>query len=104
MSGNARLAILVCALSLASACNGKVSTPTSSSASCDLTIAPASQVVTRDGGTFHTQVAGGCAWNATADENWIAVTFGEGKSLGTVTYTVTANAGDDPREGRVRIG
>ena len=99
------LFLFACALSLAPACGGAVSAPTSpTAAACDLTLAPASQVVTRDGGSFHTRVAGACAWNATADQNWIAVTYGEGFSLGTVTYTVAANDGDGAREGRVRIG
>ena len=105
MKRSTSLFLLACALSLAPACGGAVNVPTSpTTTSCDLTIAPASQAVTPDGGSFHTRVSGGCAWNATTDENWIAVTFGEGTSLGTVTYTVTANAGVSAREGRVRIG
>ena len=45
-----------------------------------------------------------CAWTAVSNANWITVTSGaSGTGLGTVAYTVAANAGSSPRTGTMTI-
>ena len=44
------------------------------------------------GNTFAVNVGANCAWTATTNDNWITITGG-GTGNGTVTYSLTANAG-----------
>jgi hypothetical protein len=45
----------------------------------------------------------GCAWTATTTDTWITIDFGaSGSGNGTVTYSVTANAGDS-RTGTISV-
>src|SRR5688500_14285684 len=85
-----------CMLFLSMACDGKMYSPTSPTAtagSCQLTIDPRSQTAPPSGGSFYTTVTGPCAWDAVADDSWISVTYGEGTGVGSVTYTVQENPG-----------
>jgi len=63
---------------------------------CSYSIAPGGQTVPAAGGSgaFSVNAAGGCAWTATANAPWIAVTSGgSGNGAGTVQFTAAANTG-----------
>ena len=63
---------------------------------CTFSIAPASQGVPSSGGSgsFSVNAAGACAWTATANASWIAITSGSsGTGAGTVQFTAAANTG-----------
>ena len=96
--------LFACTIPLVVAC-GKVDLPASPTAtSCDVTINPVASVAPSSGGSFYTAVTSPCAWAASTDVDWITVTYGEGVGVGSVTYTVSANASPITREGRVRVG
>jgi hypothetical protein len=73
---------------------------------CTWSISPTSQSFAAAGGTGTNAVttAAGCAWTATSNNIWIAVTAGtSGSASGTVSYTVSANTLATPRTGTVTI-
>ncbi|MGH7185935.1 MAG: immunoglobulin domain-containing protein, partial [Pseudomonadota bacterium] len=79
-----------------------ISTPATNTAytadfvTCSYTIAPSGQTVAAAGGTGTTSVtaAPGCAWTATGNDAWIAITAGAtGSGNGSVSFSVAANAG-----------
>ncbi len=69
---------------------------------CSWAISPTSQSIAAAGGTGSSTVttAAGCAWTATSNNTWIAVTAGaSGSGNGTVTFTVAANTAGTIRTG-----
>ena len=63
---------------------------------CTFSIAPSSQGVPSGGGSgsFSVNAGGACAWTATANAPWIAITSGaSGTGTGTVQFTAAANTG-----------
>lgn len=64
-------------------------------ATCQFSIAPASESFAASGGTREVAVStqGTCAWTARSDEAWITVEPEAGTGSGTVTVRVSANAG-----------
>jgi len=65
-------------------------------AACSFTIAPASQTIAETGGSGTVAVTAdsGCAWTASSDAAWIAITgASSGTGNGSVAFTVDANAG-----------
>ena len=75
--------------------------------SCSYSLSATSALVPSTGSTAGavSVVAGtACAWTAVSNANWITVTSGaSGTGLGTVAYTVAANAGSSPRTGTMTI-
>lgn len=74
---------------------------------CSIAISPGSLAFGSDGGTGNVTVtvAAGCAWSATPNAGWMAVTAGgTGNGPGTVTYSVAANSATEPRSGTLTIG
>jgi hypothetical protein len=75
-------------------------------AGCTLTISPASQSFEPMGGTGSIIVtaAGGCAWTATSNANWLTITSGSsGAGSGAVSYSVAVNTSSGPRTGTLLI-
>jgi hypothetical protein len=69
---------------------------------CSWAISPMSQSVAAAGGTGSSTIttAAGCAWTATSNNTWIAVTAGaSGSANGTVTFTIAANTAGTIRTG-----
>jgi hypothetical protein len=79
-------------------------------APCVSTVTPFNQTIGSSGGagniaTVATTSALACGWTAVSNAPWITVTGGSpGTGNGTVTYSVGANPGPNPRRGTVTIG
>ena len=76
------------------------------SSGCTFAINPTGQNVPSSGGSgsFNVNTAGTCAWSATANAAWIAITSGSsGTGGGTVQFTVAANTGA-ARSGTITAG
>lgn len=82
-------------------------TPTQPTPVCTtITIAPASQTFGHEGGsgTVTVTAPAGCTWNGAPSGSWITIMSGSsGSGPGAVTYSVSANAAADPRNGTVTI-
>jgi hypothetical protein len=76
----------------------------SQAAACAYSLAPSSQTVAADGGTgsFRLTAGEGCAWNATADVNWISVAPASGAGPATLQFTALPNSGG-PRSGTIAV-
>jgi Putative binding domain, N-terminal/Viral BACON domain len=100
------LALSVGALYGATAgCEAKKS-PVAPSPECSLTISPASQSLTDEGGTAVVTVTteAGCPWSATSSTEWIAISSGRsGAGPGSVTYAVAPNTSAEARSGAVAV-
>lgn len=73
---------------------------------CTFSLSPPSESFTASGGSASVNVTtqGGCDWSASSPDNWITITSGSsGTGIGTVSYTVAANAGA-ARTGTIAIG
>ena len=108
-----RISILLAyTIVMATGCGGAVtpasptaiSTTPATTTTCTATLAPATQNVPVSGGGFFTKVTSPCPWNASTTDAWIAITYGQGAGIGSVTYEVTANPAATSRTGEVRIG
>ena len=76
------------------------------SSQCAQTISQASRSFASEGGTGSVNVTStsGCAWTASSNASFIAVTSGgSGNGGGTVTYSVAANTSASPRTGTLTI-
>ncbi|MHB9096535.1 MAG: BACON domain-containing protein [Syntrophales bacterium] len=74
--------------------------------SCTATISPSAHTFNPPSGSSTIGVASpaGCSWTASSNKTWITITAGAtGAGPGTVSYTVSANAGD-LREGTITVG
>jgi len=71
-----------------------------------MVVAPAAGAFGSDGGSgsVAVTVAAGCAWTASTNSDWIAVTSATGNGNGTVSYSVGANPGAESRSGVLSIG
>ncbi len=66
---------------------------------CNVTVTPASQPVTYQGGDFTANVTApaSCAWTASSSSPWLTIIFGaSGKGSGTVQYQVATNTSYKP--------
>jgi hypothetical protein len=73
---------------------------------CTVAITPVNQAFTDEGGagTVTVTAPSECTWSATASAEWIALTAGRtGVGPGAVTYSVAANAAEEPRSGTITI-
>ena len=73
---------------------------------CAPSISPTSRSFTAaaGSGTSTVTVAAGCAWTATSNASWIAITSGaSGSGGGTVTFSVAANTATTSRTGTLTI-
>jgi hypothetical protein len=74
---------------------------------CNYSITPPSGSVASSGGSGSFSVSAGslCAWTATTDSPAsVTINSGSGPGAGTVSYTVTANPGTDPRVAHITVG
>ena len=79
----------------------------STSADCTFAINPTVQSFSKTGGagTITVVTESRCAWQATANPNWITITGGQiGTGNGTVTFSVAANPVGGNRKGTITIG
>lgn len=76
--------------------------------SCAVSITPKSQHFSYLGGSGVISVTASeaeCAWEGKSNVPWISITAGDkGTGNGTVSYSVSANTGVDPRTGTVTVG
>jgi len=72
--------------------------------SCTYSISPASNSFDSNGGVGSVSVTtqGGCPWTATESLDWVITSAASGAGSGTVTYTVSSNAGGE-RSGAITI-
>ena len=72
---------------------------------CTYALTPANRTIGGEGGTGTITVStgGGCPWTATTSQSWISVS-GTGTAAGSVSYTVSRNAGATQRTGTISIG
>jgi hypothetical protein len=100
------LALSVGALySATTGCEAKKS-PVAPSPDCSVTISPATQSFTDEGGTAVVTVAteAGCAWSATSVTEWIAISSGRsGTGPGSVSYAVAPNTTAETRSGALAV-
>lgn len=74
---------------------------------CNYALAPQSQSFPGFGGAGNVTVTAptGCNWAAARNASWITIASGgTGDGNGTFTYTVAANLGSTPRNGRITVG
>jgi len=97
MSGAVTL-LLACAM-WSSACDGTRSNPVSptSTASCDLNIAPPTSPIASTGasGAVSVNATSNCSWSASSQTSWIELSDTSGVGPGAVKYRVAANTGGD---------
>ena len=73
---------------------------------CNYTLSPKSATFTQNAGSGTVTVTAGqaCAWTATPDASWVAITSGvSGIGSGTVRYTVSANSDKKDRHGTISV-
>lgn len=81
--------------------------PNGPSPVCNISLSPANNEFSANGGTGNITVnaPAGCNWNATSGVSWITVTGGaSGSGPGTVTYSLSANPATDVRNGALTVG
>ncbi len=80
-------------------------TQTAGAASCTYSITPTSSTIGASGGSGSVAVttASNCGWTASSNDSWIGITSGaSGTGNGTVTFSVSANAGTS-RTGTLKV-
>jgi secreted trypsin-like serine protease len=73
---------------------------------CSLTISPASQTFSSNGGTASVSVTtqNDCSWSASSEAPWITITSGSGGAgPGTILYSVAPNPSSNPRSSSLKI-
>ena len=72
---------------------------------CTFGVDPASATFGAGGGSgqFTVTTADGCAWSASSDAGWAAVSTSSGSGPGQVTYRVDPNAATSPRTARITV-
>jgi hypothetical protein len=76
-------------------------------AGCQLTITPTAMTVGPKGDKATATVSGasGCNWITTSQASWINVTYpSSGSGSGKTNFSIQANSGSTPREGKLTIG
>jgi hypothetical protein len=73
---------------------------------CTYSLTPASHSLPAAGGTdqFQVMTQAGCAWTASKDAQWIALTTMAGTGSGTVGYTAQANPTTTQRSATITVG
>ncbi|MGH9440490.1 MAG: choice-of-anchor D domain-containing protein, partial [Terriglobia bacterium] len=73
---------------------------------CSYSLNPSSIPFTAAGGpgTISVSALTGCSWSAQPQFSWIQITAGSGTANGTVSFTVAANSGPNPRSGTITVG
>jgi uncharacterized protein (TIGR03437 family) len=86
--------------------SGRVFQITQTGASCSTSLPSSSTTFNASGGSgsFTVSTAEGCSWSAQASVSWIGITSGTGSGMGTVRFTVAANAGASIRFGAISVG
>ena len=82
------------------------SSPTDPPQACTYTFSQSSLTFAAGGGSNPVTVntAANCAWSATSDRGWMAVTAGSsGSGTGTVTVSLTPNSDDASRTGTLTV-
>jgi len=111
-TGNGTVSYSVAANTSSSALTGTVTiagqtfTVTEAASACTYTLSAttASYSSSGGGGSVSITAPGGCAWTATSNVGWIAITSGgSGAGSGTVNYSVAANTGSSALIGTVTI-
>ena len=75
-------------------------------AACSFTVSPASRLVSSSASSAQISVstAASCSWTASSNDNWLSITSGvTGTGSGSVTFSFTANASSNPRQGSLTI-
>ena len=73
---------------------------------CALTIVPTEQTIDAEGGTFDVAITATndqCEWTASENVDWITLSSDSGTGNGSVTVTVLANTGAEPRAATITI-
>ncbi len=85
---------------------GTVGRIASTAPQCSYSISPTQATFTKAGGngSINVTAGSGCAWTATRNRSWIAITGGaSGIGDGTVTYSVASKTGTDGRTGAITV-